>query len=83
MRIVFTGPAPAVRALAQILREDGPTVDFTAPVEYRGAGAEIARDVLIPLLVNGACGGIKASVIRFLATRMGRGSQVDIPNEAP
>jgi hypothetical protein len=57
----YEGPPTRVSMLAQMLEEEGVTVDYEPPPEYRDVTA-IAATVVISLVCSGLYDGIKAGV---------------------
>jgi hypothetical protein len=76
-RTVLTCEAPpvAVSAFAQMLREQGLTVDYTPPTETRSMPTTIAEMVVVNLTVTGTTAALKTGVSaakkRFRASRFG------------
>lgn len=62
--ITYRGPAVALGALAQMLRENGVQVDYKSLEERRDAG-DVATAVVLSLACNGAYDLIKAAVLQF------------------
>lgn len=65
-RITLEGPVARAGQLAQMLREEGVSVEWERPREQRGA-SEVADGVVSGLLTTGSLLAIKAAVDRFRA----------------
>lgn len=63
-----------------MLEEEGVQVSYDPPREYKSAG-----DVLVGVVVNIACAGayeaIKAGVVRFRASRLGKSAEVEVERD--
>jgi hypothetical protein len=69
--VEYIGPPAFVGALAQCLREEGVEVDYEPPIEERG-GTEVAREVVIGIMANGAWAAIVLGVKKY-RKRFGKG----------
>ena len=65
-----------------MLKEEGVRVNYTPPVEQRGAG-ELVGTVVVSLACSGAYDLIKVGVGRFRDSRFGRAAKVELPEEPP
>jgi hypothetical protein len=70
--ITYRGPAPFVSLLAQMLEEEGASVEWEPPIEERGAG-EMAQDIVSQLIATGAAAGIAEAIRRFREWTKGKG----------
>lgn len=75
--ITYRGPAFAVGALAQMLREEGVSADYAPPEERRSAG-EIVEAVVVNLACTGAFEAARVAVNRFRASRFGSHSEITL-----
>lgn len=81
----FTGGPRGLHHLVDELRNAGLTVDYTAPVEHRSRGADVAQTVAI-WVTSGAAGnlatdGLKAAVkaaVRKFKEKHPQGGDVDV-----
>jgi hypothetical protein len=83
VEVVVQASGPWASMLVQMLREEGAEVDWTPPVEERGAFQELTLDVVSSIIATGAWKGIEAAVERFRQRAGGRASvtmrEVDLP----
>jgi hypothetical protein len=79
--ITYRGPAPFVSLLAQMLEDEGASVEWEPPIEERGA-AEMAQDVVSQLIATGAAAGIAAALRRFREWTKGKADVTEEDDDA-
>jgi hypothetical protein len=80
-KITYRGPAAFVSLLAQMLEDEGASVEWEPPIEERGA-AEMAQDVVSQLIAYGAAAGITEAVRRFREWTKGKADVTEEDDDA-